>query len=193
MCLTPISSPGVRKGNVWLLICLKRLHSPSRGLERVLISFPLCQASMRTSHSNTPFGSKVCSAAKLLSFSHRVEKGLEEAWRGPLAHSSTIRQDGLHLHTSGQTFSLVLTISHVRSSTSPIQSTSENRPVVQPSLAVKLTTSQHVSHSYKRQFIPLCYCPTLDIWRPLMSPSLLYGTYLQLPTKRPHLFGSAVC
>lgn len=77
-----------------------------------------------------------------LQSSHREEKWLDGEWRSPLAYKG---RWATSLHLSGQTFSLVLTISHVRSSTSSIQFTSENHPVVQPSLAVQLTTSYHVS------------------------------------------------
>lgn len=77
-----------------------------------------------------------------LQSSHREEKWLDGEWRSPLAYKGRWPTS---LHLSGQTFSLVLTISHVRSSTSSIQFTSENHPVVQPSLAVQLTTSYHVS------------------------------------------------
>lgn len=69
----------------------------------------------------------------------------KRGWRGNEEVLWLIREDELHLHLSGQNFSLVLTISHVRSSTSPVQFMSENHSVVQPSLAVKLTTSHHVS------------------------------------------------
>lgn len=163
MLLAPISSPGVGKGNIWLLICLKRLHSPSSGLGKVLISFPLSHLPWECPTAHTLFKSKVCSAAKLLSSSHGEEKGLEGTWRGPLAYKArwatppSLRTD---LFFSSNKL-------HVRSSTSPIQFTSENHPVVQPSLAVKLTTSHQVSHSCENQLIPLCFCPTSDIWRPL--------------------------
>lgn len=101
------------------------------------------------------------------------KKGVGRGMRGHLAHSSTIKQDELHLRLSGQTFLFVLTISHITSSPLPIQFTPE-RPSCYPTLtAMKLPTSHRVSHSYKRQFVPMCYCSTLYIWR-LLSCSLLY-------------------
>lgn len=85
--------------------------------------------------ANTPVGSKGHSAAKLLSFGSRIgeNRRLEEASERHLAHSSTTRQDELHLHLSGQAFALVLTISHITSCVMPSQFTPE-RPAVQPLL-----------------------------------------------------------
>lgn len=89
--------------------------------------------------ANTPFASKGHSAAKLLSFgpSIREERGLEGAWEGHLAHSSTVRQDELHVCLSRQTFALVLTISHITSFTLSIQFTPE-RPSCHPTLTSSL-------------------------------------------------------
>lgn len=144
--------------------------------------------------TNTPFASKGHSAAKLLSFGPRIreKRGLERAWEGHLAHSSTVRQDELHVRLSRQTFALVLTISHITSSTLPIQFTPE-RPSCHPTLtAMKLTTSHHISHSYKRQFIPLCYCSTLYIWRPL---SCHPHSFIEWPPSGQvgHIFLQAQC
>lgn len=115
-------------------------------------------------HENVPY--LELRSAQLQSYFLLVTE-MKRGWRWHEEVLWLITQDEIHLHLSGQTSPLVLTISHVRNSTWFIQFTSENCPVVQPSLTLKLTTSHHVSESYKDQFISLCYCLISDMGRPL--------------------------
>lgn len=139
--------------------------------------------------ANKPFASKDCSTAKLLSFGPRIreKRGLEGSWRGHPDHSSTIRQDELHLHLSGRT-NVVLTNSHTTSSTLPIQFTPERSL----SLSSPRCSETHYFSSCLPQLQKLIYHSVLlpSIFADCCA-ILLYWMAI-LWTRGPHLFGSTV-